>query len=80
MPFLNSAKKVSGNKNNGQKFPEYLNTLLTRGKVAKKTYNKKEFYSQVRTNEDRDTETVKEELQSLRAEVSSFKEFVIAQF
>lgn len=48
-------------------------------KVVIKTHSKKEFYLLLSTNEDSDTGTIKEELQSLSARMSSFKQFIMAE-
>lgn len=50
----------------------------TKGKVVKRTYSKKGSYSLLSPNKDSDTETIKEELQSLSAEMSTFKQFIMA--
>ena len=55
-----------------------MNTLLRQGKVIRKIYSKKESYSLVQTNERSDILTIKEELQNLKAELFTFKGYVMA--
>ena len=59
-------------------FSEHMNTLLRQGKVIRKIYSKKESYSLVQTNERSDILTIKEELQNLKAELFTFKGYVMA--
>ena len=55
-----------------------MNTLVREGKVIRKIYSKNEFYSLVQTNERSHILKIKEELQDLKAELSTFKGYVIA--
>ena len=50
---------------------------MREGKVIRKIYSKKESYSVVQTNERSDILTIKEELQNLKAELSTFKDYVM---
>ena len=63
---------------NEQNFSEHMNTLKREGQVIRKIYSKKESYSLVQTNERSDILTIKEELQILNAELSTFKDYVMA--
>ena len=65
MVFLNSAKKI-------------LVKIVRARKVIRKIYSKKESYSLLQTNELSDILTIKEELQNLKGELSTFKDYVMA--
>ena len=58
---------------NEQNFSEHMNMLVREGKVISKIYSKKESYSLVQANERGDILTIKEKLQNLKAELSTFK-------
>ena len=55
-----------------------MNTLVREGKVISKIYGKKESYSLIQTNEWSDILTIKEELKNPKAELSTFKVYVMA--
>ena len=63
---------------NEQNVSEHMNTLVREGKVIRKIYSKKESYSLVKINEWSDILTIKKELQNLKAELSTFKDYVMA--
>ena len=63
---------------NEQNVSEHMNTLVREGKVIRKIYSKKESYSLVKINEWSDILTIKKELQNLKAELSTFKDYVLA--
>ena len=63
---------------NEQNFSEHMNTLVREGKVIRKICSQKESYSIVQANERSDILTVKEELQNLKAELSTFKDYLMA--
>ena len=55
-----------------------MNTLAREGKVIRKIYSKKQSYTLVQINQRSEILTIKEELQNLKAELSSFKDSVMA--
>ena len=55
-----------------------MNTPVREEKVIRKIYSKNETYSLVQTNEQSDILTIKEELQNLKAELSTFNDYVMA--
>ena len=55
-----------------------MNTLVREGKVISKIYGKKESYSLIQTNEWSDILIIKEELKNPKAELSTFKVYVMA--
>ena len=55
-----------------------MNTLVREGKVIRKIYSKNESYSLVQTNERSHILKIKEKLKNLKAELSNFKGYVMA--
>ena len=63
---------------NDHNFSGRMNTPVREGKVIRKIYSKNESYSLVQTNEQSYILTIKEELQNLKAELSTFNDYVMA--